>query len=200
MDTLGRSKTLNTARCMLVIVFATVVAIDALPDRWMANSSIRRNTRSGLGWLGLAQGEWSLFAPNPAMRKGYLVGEVKDHEGNTAVWKSPDWSEESVTNKFLRFRHLNYYQRVVLHPGASIDLADYLHRSIPDRETVQPGVRWTEELTLAPSAPLVPPVGQVILYHHHPLINLAYEEPIPDRSDMVISETDRFLVKQDYPK
>lgn len=183
---------------VFVLLFSIVVAVDVAPDSWVSHSTFQRHLRLGLECLGIAQGEWSLFAPNPGMRTGFIVGEVLDREGNSAVWKSPDWSREGVVTKFFKFRHLNYYQRVVLSQDASIDLADYLHRSIPNQETVEPGIRLTETLNIVSSDPLVPPVSRVNLYHHHPLINLSYEEPIPAPSERVTSETDRFLVKRDY--
>jgi len=200
MEKRGRPKIVNLLIRAFVIVFAIAVGVDIIPDSWVSHSVIRTHARRGLGYLGLAQGEWSLFAPNPGMRTGFIVGEVRDGAGNIAVWKSPDWSQESIATKFLKFRHLNYYQRTVLNREASNDLADYLQRSIPTREKVEPGIRLTDELTIVPSDPIVPPIKQVILHHHHPLINLAYEEPIPKPTELVTTETDRYLVKRDYPK
>jgi hypothetical protein len=200
MEKRGRSKIANRFIQAFVLVFAIAVAVDVTPNSWVPHSVIRAKVRGGLGYLGLAQGEWSLFAPNPGMRTGFIVGEVRDGSGNIAAWTSPDWSQQSIAAKFLKFRHLNYYQRVVLVHQASNDLADYLQRSIPTRERVEPGIRLTEDLTIVPSDPIVPPIKQVILHYHHPLINLAYEEPIPKPTELVITETDRFLVKRDYPR
>lgn len=200
MEKRGRPKIVNLFIRAFVIVFAIAVAADVIPDSWVPHSGIRTNVRLGLGYLGLAQGEWSLFAPNPGMRTGFIVGEVRDDAGNIAVWKSPDWSQESTAAKFLKFRHLNYYQRAVLNQEASNDLADYLQRSIPTREKVERGIRLTDDLTIVPSNPIVPPIKQVILHHHHPLINLAYEEPIPKPTELVTTETVRYLVKRDYPQ
>jgi hypothetical protein len=200
MEKLGRPRIVNLIIRTFVIMFAIAVAVDVIPDSWIPHSVIRANVRCGLGYLGLAQGEWSLFAPNPGMRTGFIVGDVRDGVGNIAVWKSPDWSQECIAAKFLKFRHLNYYQRAVLNQEASNDLADYLQRSIPTREKVEPGIRLTEDLTIVPSDPIVLPIRQIILHHHHPLINLAYEEPIPKPTNLVTTETDRYLVKRDYPQ
>ena len=200
MEKRGRPKIVYLFIRAFVIVFAIAVGVDVIPDSWVPHSGIRTRLRRGLGYLGLSQGEWSLFAPNPGMRTGFIVGEVRDGAGNIAVWKSPDWSQESIAAKFLKFRHLNYYQRAVLNQKASNDLADYLQRSIPTREKVEPGIRLTDDLTIVPSDPIVPPIKQVILHHHHPLINLAYEEPIPKPTELVTTETVRYLVKRDYSK
>lgn len=200
MEKRGRPKIVNRFIQAFVLVFAVAVAVDVTPDSWVPHSVIRAKVRYGLSYLGLAQGEWSLFAPNPGMRTGFIVGEVRDGSGNIALWTSPDWSKEGIVAKFLSFRHLNYYQRAVLSEEASNDLADYLQRAIPTREKVEPGIRLTDDLTLVPSAPIIPPIKHIILHHHHPLINLAYEEPIPKPTELVITETDRFLVKRDYPR
>ena len=71
-----------------VFVFTVAVAIDAFPESWGIKIPIRSDVNRALGWLGLQQGDWPLFAPNPLIREGIVVGEILDASGNTAVCQS----------------------------------------------------------------------------------------------------------------
>jgi hypothetical protein len=185
---------------IFVIIFAAVVAIDTLPDAWTQRFPFRMGLHRCLAYLGLWQGDWPLFAPNPTLRNGWIVAEIRDEAGQQAIWVSTDWSKASIWQKFSGARHLNYHQRVVLTPEASRDLADYLQRSIPDRETAVPSPRWNEAFELLPPSPLEPPVREVALYHHRHSLNLAVGEPIPEESEIVWSQKSTFLVKREYSR
>lgn len=183
---------------LFVLMFASAIAIDTYPKNWAYRSPLKETVHGILGALGLQQGDWPLFAPNPRIRTGLIVGEILDGEGNTALWVSTDWAKASVWEKFYRARHLNYLQRVIQNSTASTDLADYLHSAIPHRERVEPGIRWTEDSEPKMSDPLVPPVRQIVLYHHLRRIILAPGEPLPSSSDIIWSQKSTFLVKRDY--
>ena len=181
-----------------VFVFTVAVAIDAFPESWGIKIPIRSDVNRALGWLGLQQGDWPLFAPNPLIREGIVVGEILDASGNTAVWTSTDWAKASVWEKFYRFRHLNYDQRVVRNPDASKDLADYLQRSIPEREQAIPTIRWAEDDEPLMSDPIQPPIRRVGLYHHLQRMILTPDEPRPRHADIVWGKNIEFLVRRDY--
>lgn len=182
---------------VFVLMFAAAIAIDTFPDAWSTRFALRSRVQSVLAILGLAQGDWPLFAPNPGMFHGYVVGDAIDGQGNTAFWTSPEWPKASAWQKFVDFRHMNYYHRVIGTKEGASDFADYLLRSIPDRESVQPGFRWTEDEGILRSEPIVPPVREITLYHREERINISYEELPPDPSEIVTSLTNTFLVKRE---
>lgn len=203
MDSSNRPKGTNIRVLgirIFVLMFAVAVAIDTLPDAWTPRSSLRKNLHRCLAYLGLWQGDWPLFAPNPTLRNGWIVAELVDKNGNQAVWVSTDWSKATVWHKFYGARHLNYHQRVVLGPEASRDLADYLQRSIPGRETATASPRWDDDFELLPPTPIVSPIREVSLYHYRQSLNLAVGEPIPEESEIVWSQKNSFLVKREYPE
>jgi hypothetical protein len=185
---------------IFVLVFAVVVAIDTLPDAWTQRFHFRRDLHRCLAYLGLWQGDWPLFAPNPTLRNGWIVAEIRDKDGNQAIWVSTDWSKASVWQKFYGARHLNYHQRVVLRPEASRDLADYLQQAIPKKENAVPAPRWNDQFEPLPPVSFAPPIREVALYHHRQSLNLAVGEPIPEESEIVWSQKSSFLVKREYPE
>lgn len=71
-----------------------------------------------------------MFAPNPVLNNAYITAKSEDTAGNFRYWDSPDWKKTSTLDKFLRFRHMNFYNRIYL-PGNSLamnDFANYLVR------------------------------------------------------------------------
>ena len=71
-----------------------------------------------------------MFAPDPVLNNGWFTAEIQKADGTQAQWNSPFWIESDSRDKFLRFRHLNYYNRLPslwYHPARE-DLADYLAR------------------------------------------------------------------------
>jgi len=186
------------AIAVFVFSFAVAIAIDTFPEAWAVRFPIRRHVHHVLTCLGLQQGDWPLFAPNPRISDGLLVGEIQDANGNNGIWTSSDWSKVSAFEKFYRFRHLNYSQRVGRNFDASNDLADYLQRSIPDREGAIPGIRWTEDNEPVISSPIAPPIRQISLYHRLRQFHIAPDEPLPAKSEIVWIQRSTFLVRRDY--
>jgi hypothetical protein len=181
-----------------VLAFAVAAAIDTFPETWGMKIPIRSDVNRALSWLGLQQGDWSLFAPNPIIHEGMVVGEILDASGNTAIWTSTEWAKASIWEKFYRFRHLNYSQRVVRNPGASKDLADYLKRSIPDREKAIPTIRWSEDDEPLMSDSIHPPIRQIVLHHHLKRMIREPDEPRPSHADILWGKNIEFLVRRDY--
>lgn len=132
------------------------------------------------------------------MHEGIIVGDILDDHGNTAIWSSTDWSKATVWEKFYRFRHLNYTQRVIQNSDSSKDLADYLQRSIPEREKVMPGIRWSDDDDPLISNPIQPPIRQIALYHHLQRIILSQDEPLPRQSEILWGQKSTFLVRREY--
>ncbi|MEI8212034.1 MAG: hypothetical protein WCI02_07785 [Planctomycetota bacterium] len=170
---------------LFVIGAMLCIAIDATPRVFKSQSlrSIKVRVNTTLRYLGLSQGDWPLFAPNPSVDNPRIVAEVLDGENQKGTWSSPEWSRSSIWEKFYRFRHMNYYQRVGRNVQASSDLADYLHRSIPDRETIIPSIRFDADYELLPPAEFVPPIRAIKVYEYKRRLLLNDGEPLPNQAE-----------------
>ncbi len=181
-----------------VFVFAVSVVVDTLPNSWIAMSPLKKWFNTNLGYMGLSQGDWPLFAPNPILKNGFIVAEVVDSENQQATWNSPDWARSSAWQKFYRFRHMNYFQRVGLNRYVCSDLADYLHRAIPSRVHATPHIRWSESNEILPPAELVLPIVKIRLYQFQQRMILTEETPLPKKSETTWSNRNRFLFQREY--
>lgn len=71
-----------------------------------------------------------MFAPDPVLNNGSFTAEIEHVDGTRTQWNSPLWSQVDSREKFLRFRYLNYFNRLanVWGDEPREDLADYLAR------------------------------------------------------------------------
>ncbi len=53
-----------------------------------------------------------MFTPHPVLNNGWVQADLYDAEKGIHNWVSPNWEEASVWQKFYRFRHINYYNRL----------------------------------------------------------------------------------------
>jgi len=182
----------------LVLTFLVAIAIDTLPSTWFPNSPFKKKFNTVLRYLGVWQGDWRLFAPNPRLKNTWIEAEVNDRLQHESVWRSPAWEQASVWYKFYGARHLNYYQRVGRQPLACEDFADYLRHSIPQRERVTPKIRWSEEGEILPPADLAPPIVRIRLYEYRQRVMLREGEPLPKQSETNWTQQSNFLVQREY--
>ena len=115
-------------RVFFVVVIAAMV-IDVLPPTFPALSSPKQYLSSILNRVGLWQGQWVMFSPNPVLNNAYITAEIEDTNGNIKYWDSPDWKKASTSEKFLRFRHMNFYNRIHL-PGNSLAVNDFVNHLV----------------------------------------------------------------------
>lgn len=135
--------------------------------------------------IGLWQGEWTLFAPNPFLDNGWMSADLRDQNGNRYVWNSPHWVEKGIVEKFTKFRHLNYYNRIysINNRIAADDLADNLARRPFD---LQPGFNDPLKLFGEPPPPAEPgPIVEVKLFHVSKTMSLAPDSPLPRKDDIL---------------
>lgn len=183
-----------------VTMTAILIAIDTMPTNISFMQPLKNVVFPILGSIGLAQGDWPLFAPNPVLKNGSIVAEVCDRSGQQGTWSSPDWARTTPWEKFYRFRHMNYYQRVGLNHYAAMDLADYLHRAIPTKEHAVPAMRWSESNDLIPGVALTPPIIDIKLYQYQQRMVLSKNNPMPSQSETIWSNQNRFLLRREYSK
>ncbi len=135
-------------RCF-VALFLLAIAIDTFPKcDWVF--PIQKRVGPVLNYTGLWQGDWPLFAPNPVINNGWVSAEfyrddsstpLQSADGKPLSWSSPVWSECTSWDKFYRFRHVNYFNRIPIRSQNMInDLADYVAREKlgPDYRLVEP--------------------------------------------------------------
>jgi hypothetical protein len=125
-------------RCFALIALLTIM-IDTAP-RSSVTSPLQDRLRPALNVIGLWQGEWPLFAPNPTINNGWLSAEfypvggklpLMEPNGKPLSWNSPIWSEYSAWSKFYRFRHVNYFTRVQYRGKDPLDdLSDFIARKM----------------------------------------------------------------------
>lgn len=85
------------------------MAQDALPGSSSGREAIRRVFAHVLYPLGLFQGDWKLFAPEPDRLNTWIEARVTFSDGRTAVWTSPDWQNLPLYDEVLRGRHSKWY-------------------------------------------------------------------------------------------
>lgn len=182
---------------LLAILFCVFVAIDVIPESYSLASRPKAWVHSVLVPLGLSQGDWPLFAPNPVLNNGVLVAELTDRSGNPATWTSIDWQEASVWTKFYRFRHMNYQQRLPNTYTAASDFADYLLRAIPAEESAVGSIRWSLDNQMLEPAAIEPPVREIKLYKYRNTMLLEEGQPLPKIDQTQWSTQINFLVRRE---
>ena len=126
------------SRIFLLIVMV-LITIDVWPvQRW--NRIAKQPVAQSLDMIGLRQGSWAMFTPNPVLNNRWFSAEMTTKDGKITNWDSPLWSRASVWDKFVQFRHVNYYNRVYQPwclPGAK-DYMNYRARqSAEELESIQ---------------------------------------------------------------
>lgn len=141
-------------RCVriFVIVIMAVVFIETAPPQIAGVRQVQARLHPVLNTLGLWQGRWTLFAPNPKINNSWLSAEIYEPGGKLKeIWNSTYWAETKGWERFLGFRHINYNNRIhTINKQAADDFADYLARQLiaptahcvsPDTSTTTDG-RW----------------------------------------------------------
>lgn len=94
-----------------VLLIVAMIVIDAWPvQSW--NLIIKRPTVKLMDMIGLRQGSWAMFTPNPVLNNRWISAEMKTKDGRTINWDSPLWSRATIWEKFVGFRHVNYFNRI----------------------------------------------------------------------------------------
>lgn len=163
-------------RLFFLLAVATIF-IDVSPPSWSILRIPKKCLSPILNRVGLWQGQWSMFTPNPVLNNAYLTAEMEDRVGAITYWDSPDWKRVGSIEKFYRFRELNFYNRIYLDENASAiaDFADYLRRT--------EGFGSLRRLKLT----------------HNPLTMVSPEEnPFPSREETIWISSSNFLTEKQY--
>lgn len=133
----------GTVGNIAIFVFTLFLVMDGLPSGWAGHDRINGKIIDPIVYpLGLAQGSWTLFAPNPDHINAYVEGLVTYSDGSTHQWKTQDYSGQSLLFRIIKARHakVHDYMRMDTHKAMWPSLADWVVRNAPDKE----GVRKTK--------------------------------------------------------
>jgi hypothetical protein len=143
---------------MIFCVTVAVIFLDVIPPTWSWFSQPKLWLSEVLNRVGLWQGQWSMFAPDPILNNASLSAGFEDRDGNTTSWESPDWKHVSTLEKFYRFRYLNFYNRIYLDQNARAlkDFCDYLARNESESPVVLIRIFRNSMTMLAPDEGVMP--------------------------------------------
>jgi hypothetical protein len=166
-----------SVRCFFFFMVFCMVR-ESVPDancQQLFHDSLTRT----LNRLGLWQRPWKLFAPNPVQETSWVSAEIFWNDQTQTTWSSPDWQAAPVREKFLRFRHLNYYNRFQepLSPLITNDLADWICRNAaPETGDLQPPVPAASQVN-------PPTIESIKLYLNRSKMLLPHDGSLPTRAE-----------------
>ncbi len=134
----------------LFLLIAGVMILDVVPPEWVYWQWVKDANSRLTNSLGIWQGQWPLFAPNPVLNNGGVLAELHWDNGDKTTWESPVWGRTSPAQRFVQFRTMNFYDRLVTPKFylARFDFADYLYRQSSSSSHQGPIVTQIQLLSL----------------------------------------------------
>src|SRR3954468_7947680 len=86
---------------LLIAAIVMIVVIDTLPQ---SPSALRLAIAPLAARLGINQGPWTLFAPDPDRTNTQLRAEITYRDGERREWIGPDWRKVSAWDKWVGHR------------------------------------------------------------------------------------------------
>lgn len=108
-----RSYFLNTSIALAV----AVIALDTLPQ---SPGGIRRRLTPVLTRLGVNQGTWDLFAPEPDRTNTRIKAEITYRDGEKRSWHGPDWAAVSIGEKWVGHRRFEWFDHAVMQSASPV--------------------------------------------------------------------------------
>jgi hypothetical protein len=174
---LGSTESRRKAARLIFCTAVLVILLDILPPTWPWLSRPKHWLSQVLNRVGLWQGQWTMFAPDPVLENALLSVEFKINDQKSEEWNSPDWKHVGILEKFYRFRHVNFFNRIHLdrNRAALNDFSDYL--ATHDRQASIRSLKiFRNSMTLLPSD----------------------NGTIPDRDDWIWVSRSDFLTERRY--
>src|SRR5262249_34397528 len=109
-----------------------LLLVEALPTFFGWQARLRADLDTLIDGLGLWQGQWELFGPEPDKINVDLVADIEFDDGKVVHWRTPDPQSFNFWQKLRYFRWMEYTDGVRLDANHSAwaGLADYLLHSI----------------------------------------------------------------------
>jgi hypothetical protein len=99
-----------------IALVLAVVIIDTMP---LSPPALREVFVPMLVRLGIKQGSWNLFAPEPDHVNTRIRAEITYRDGERREWHGPDWAKVSLWEKWVGHRRFEWYDHVILQPNAA---------------------------------------------------------------------------------
>ena len=166
----------QTIRGVFLLIVFVLVTSGAPTLHWSQNA-LRERLDLYVDAVGLWQGQWELFAPEPDKINVAVVGIVEFADGETSEWRHPDWGELGPLGKFRSFRLMEFTDgiRRDANSGAWRTFAEYVVRTHPH-----------------PTNAYVPPT-RVSLWRHYVVIPQPHEPLRPIADPFILSERELFF-------
>jgi len=136
-----------------IAAFLLIVFVDMLPQSPLA---LRLAIVPVVTRLGIQQGQWTLFAPDPDRVNTRLKAEITYRDGERREWVGPDWRHVSATEKWVGHRWREWYDHMAGQNGAPAwePWCRYLART--ERPEFENSDRGAEVRVLYREAPIPP--------------------------------------------
>jgi hypothetical protein len=121
------------AKSVLALAFVLIALLDGFPARSEIHKRLLQGLRPLLSALGLYQGDWQLFAPDPDQINAWVEARVVRSDGSSWSWTTPDWRHRSPLERFREGRHQKLSDAFRLDSRRALwpYLADYVLRLAP---------------------------------------------------------------------
>ena len=139
-----------------IAAMLAILAIDALPQTPVGVQLLIQPT---LTRLGIYQGTWTLFAPDPDRTNTRLRAEITYRDGERATWTMPDWRKVSAWEMFVTHRRRAWWSHIVSQGGGPTwePTCRYLARQ---ERPEMPDADHGAEVRLIYREALIPPADQ----------------------------------------
>jgi len=127
------SRTLRTLHNLFIFALLFLLLVDALPCTHDGHKRVKDFIDPVVDRLGLWQGNWRLFAPDPDHMNTWVEAKVTFSDGSIWRWETPDWRKRGHLEKFVQGRHPKFWDafRLDKRKGVWPHVADYAARIAP---------------------------------------------------------------------
>ena len=139
---------------LLIAAVLALILLDGLPT---TPEPLRALIDPAVDRLGIWQGPWHLYSPNPDGQNHRFRAEITYRDGTKHEWRSPGWRDYSPGERFLKHRESEYLDHVwgVANEPAWAPWADHLAGM--HRASDQPGSRPREVRMIIEIGDVPPP-------------------------------------------
>lgn len=100
---------------VFIAAIIMIVVIDTLPQ---SPSAFRLAIIPIATRLGIFQGPWTLFAPDPDRTNTQLKAEITYRDGERRIWTGPDWRGVSSWEKWVGHRRREWFDHIPMQTGS----------------------------------------------------------------------------------
>lgn len=129
----GASRWLRALHNLFIFALLFVLLIDGLPTTHKGHERVKTFLDPVVDGLGLWQGNWKLFAPDPDHMNTWVEARVTYGDGSQWSWTTPDWQKRNLWEKFIQGRHPKFSDafRLDKRKGIWPYIVDYVVRIAP---------------------------------------------------------------------